>query len=87
MSLNIKNGETQELARRLAAATGESVTRAVTVAVAERLDRVQREEADAIAARAERMRAISREDAGRWEPPYRDTAHGDLLYDSQGLPA
>jgi antitoxin VapB len=43
MSLNIKNLEAAALARQLAAATGESVTRAVTVAVRERLARVRSE--------------------------------------------
>jgi hypothetical protein len=35
MSLNIKNEETQRLARQLAAVTGESMTAAVTLAVRE----------------------------------------------------
>jgi antitoxin VapB len=39
MSLSIKNEEAERLARGLATVTGESVTRAVTVALQERLDR------------------------------------------------
>jgi antitoxin VapB len=41
MSLNIKDEKTHELVRRLAAATGESQTMAVRIAVQERLRRVQ----------------------------------------------
>ncbi len=41
MSLNINNEEAVRLARQLAAATGESITSAVTAAVRERLDRLK----------------------------------------------
>ena len=43
MSLNIKNEETHQLARELAALTGESMTGAITVALRERLERERRE--------------------------------------------
>jgi len=42
MALSIKSDEADQLARRLAAATGESLTEAVTLALRERLDRVGR---------------------------------------------
>lgn len=86
MSLNIKNPETAELAHRLAAATGESLTGAVTVALRERLSRVAASKPDAAAERAERLRALARDAAGRWVEPYRSAEHGDLLYDDIGLP-
>lgn len=41
MALNIKSDEADQLARELAAATGESLTTAVTVALRERLGRVR----------------------------------------------
>jgi antitoxin VapB len=41
MSLNIKDPETDRLTRELAQATGESITQAVTIAVSERLARLQ----------------------------------------------
>ncbi len=41
MALNIKAEETDALARELAAATGETITEAVTEAVRERLGRVR----------------------------------------------
>ena len=40
MALSIKTEEADRLARELAAATGESLTEAVTVAIRERLERV-----------------------------------------------
>lgn len=40
MALNIKNPETDRLARELAEATGESVTQAITRALRERLERI-----------------------------------------------
>lgn len=86
MSLNIKNGEAERLARELAAATGESVTRAVTVAVRERLDRLHEVDESAAAGRVARLRAIAEDARGRWVEPYRSADHGDLLYDDVGLP-
>ncbi len=41
MALGIKNAEAECLARQLATATGESVTRAVSMAVREGLERVE----------------------------------------------
>ena len=41
MALNIKDPETDRLARELAQATGESITEATRVAIAERLARVR----------------------------------------------
>ncbi len=41
MSLNIKDPEADTLVRKLAHATGETITEAVTVAVKERLERLQ----------------------------------------------
>jgi|tagenome__1003787_1003787.scaffolds.fasta_scaffold18799619_2 antitoxin VapB len=43
MALNIKSAETDRLARKLAALTGESITEAVTRALEMRLDQEQRE--------------------------------------------
>ncbi|MGO9056322.1 MAG: type II toxin-antitoxin system VapB family antitoxin [Candidatus Binataceae bacterium] len=40
-SLNIKDQRTHELARRLAAATGETLTEAVRIALKERLRRIE----------------------------------------------
>lgn len=85
MSLNIKNDETHELTRELARLTGESLTQAVTTAVAERLERVRREHSDT-QLRAAALLAIGRDTASRLRAPTLDTEHGELLYDERGLP-
>lgn len=86
MSLNIKNGEAERLARQLAAATGESVTRAVTVAVRERLNRLELREESAAADKVATLRAIANDAGHRWVEPYRSANHSDLLYGDDGLP-
>jgi antitoxin VapB len=86
MSLSIKNAETVRLARELAARTGESVTRALTIAVEERLERLAEAGGPGRAERLERVRFISQDAARRWVEPQRSADHGDLLYDERGLP-
>jgi antitoxin VapB len=83
MSLNIKNDDTHRLARELAGLTGESVTRAVTVAVRERLDRVKRGPGGSLAAQ---LRSIGRDCAAHLREPYLSIDHAKLLYDERGLP-
>lgn len=55
MALSIKTAEADSLARELAAATHESLTQAVTVALRERLERVRADRAGDIAARLDRL--------------------------------
>lgn len=86
MALSIKNPEAENLVRQLTAQTGETATRAIIVALQERLDRLQRLPSDARQAKVARLRRISADAAGRWIEPYRSTAHGELLYDENGLP-
>lgn len=86
MALNIKNAEAEDLAHQLAAATGETLTGAVTVALRERLERVKAGDAAGVAERVERLRALSQDAAARWIEPLRSADHGDLLYDESGLP-
>ncbi len=84
MSLNIKNDETDRLARELAELTGESVTAAVTAALRERLEHVRRRRHEK--GLAERLIAIGADCAARLKEPYRSIDHGELLYDEKGLP-
>jgi antitoxin VapB len=84
MSLNIKSAETYQLVQELAALTGETQTRAVTVAVRERLERVRHQDEVGL---ADRLLAIGRDTAPRLHEPFRTADHGDLLYDERGLPA
>jgi antitoxin VapB len=86
MSLNIKNPQAEALARRLVQATGESMTRAVTVALEERLARVEQRAAAEEESRVARITDIARDAGARWVEPYRSTPHGELLYDEHGLP-
>jgi antitoxin VapB len=83
MSLNIKDEETHRLVRELARLTGESQTAAVTIAVQERLDRLQ-----AVGRRrlADRLLAIGKDTAPRLKEPFRSAEHGELLDDEHGLP-
>lgn len=83
MSLNIKNDEATRLIHQLAESTGESLTTAVTVAVRERLERVQQREPGDLSAR---LLQIGKLCAGHLKEPFRTIDHGELLYDAQGLP-
>lgn len=82
MPLNIKDEKVHDLARTLAAATGESMTQAVRVALEERLERERRRGAGR--ASAEEILSIGRRCARNLKGPPRD--HGKLLYDEHGLP-
>jgi antitoxin VapB len=82
MSLNIKDPEAHQLAQSLARETGESMTRAVTVALRERLQRVrQQRRADATAAE---LLSIGRRCAASLKGKPVD--HATLLYDDRGVP-
>ena len=83
MGLNIKNEETQKLARELARLTGESLTAAITEAVRERLDRVRSEHGAGL---AERLVKIGKDCAVHLQEPFRSVDHGELLYNDKGLP-
>lgn len=83
MSMNIKNEAAHQLARELAAATGETITTAVTVALRERLERT-RNQRRRDRASAEEIMAIGRQMAERLKG--KPIPHGDLLYDQFGLP-
>lgn len=82
MALNIKDPEAHELAQALAKETGETMTRAVTLALRERLERVRRREPPE--ARAQELIAIGRRCAKTLKGKPVD--HGNLLYDARGIP-
>lgn len=84
MGMNIKSEEAHRLARELAALTGESLTTAVTSALRERLERIEKTEGSG--RRAVLMIAIGRELASRFKEPWKSIDHGELLYDELGLP-
>ena len=81
MSLNIKDPEAHRLAKAIARATGESMTRAVTNALRERYAIIQRRSGRA---GVDELLAIADRAAAHVRRPYAD--HADLLYDENGLP-
>jgi antitoxin VapB len=82
MSLNIKDPEAHELADALAKETGETITRAVTEALRERLERVRRRQRPE--ARTDELLAIGRRCAKALKGKPVD--HAELLYDARGIP-
>jgi len=83
MGMNIKNPEVHRLARKLADATGESMTAAIRRALEERLERVERPHDEQVAERKRRVREIL--DSFGPVPPGVTSDHSDL-YDEIGLP-
>jgi antitoxin VapB len=81
MSLNIKDPEAHRLAQEIARATGETMTRVVTEALRERLERLERQSAQAS---VEELLAIAERSAAHVKRPYLD--HAEFLYDERGLP-
>jgi antitoxin VapB len=82
MGLNIKNDETCALIRQLSRLTGESMTRAVSVAVRERLEREQKRHRRASAAE---MLEIGKRIRRRLREPAHSLDHAELFYDESGL--
>lgn len=86
VQLNIKDAETVRLARQLADATGQPITKAIKAAI----ERELRENEKVLAQRIEAAKAIVRGSRALLKPEFRDQllslTHGDLLYDEDGLP-
>ena len=88
MQLNIKSEEARRLATELARETGESMTRAVTTALRDRLDRITRNRS--VAQRMANIRTIQADvaaalaNAGQSAPSQADLDQAD--YDADGLP-
>ena len=85
MALSLKDPATDSLARQVASLTGETLTEAVRIALAERLGR-ERLKRGGPAELAEELKAIARRAAGR---PVLDRRSADeiLGYDENGLPS
>jgi antitoxin VapB len=81
LSLDIKSEEARALATQIARATGQRLTQAVTVALRERLARIEAPEA-----LAQELIELGRDRASRLKEPWRSADHADLLYDERGLP-
>jgi antitoxin VapB len=83
MALNIKNEETQKLAKELAELTGETMTAAITKALRDRLDRLRSDQGNSL---AELLMKIGKDCAAHLREPFRSVDHGELLYNEKGLP-
>ena len=81
MALNIKSGRADQLARELAEVTGETITDAVTTAIAERLERCR-------SAKAGRLAVLTSLRGRARAYPVLDTRSDDELlgFDEDGLP-
>jgi antitoxin VapB len=84
MGMNIKNPETQRLARKLSELTGESMTQAITTALEERLRRLETQKQEAVKAKVEEIMKIVRRSGGGGGISSQDV--DKLLYDEHGLP-
>ncbi|MBX9691708.1 MAG: type II toxin-antitoxin system VapB family antitoxin [Cyanobacteria bacterium] len=82
MSLNIKNEEAHKLALKLSRLTGESMAAAVTIALKERLDRLQ--QSNKKSNRKERMQQLRKDCGERLKNNKLD--HAALLYGEDGMP-
>lgn len=83
VQLNIKSAEARELAEKLASATGETLTEAVTKALRERLHHIGRLPRKEL---VEKWIAIGRDNRERWPDMPGSADIDDLLYDERGLP-
>ena len=81
MSLNVKDPEAHRLASAIARATGQSMTRAVTEALRQRLAQIELAKTKASVSE---LLAIADRAAAHIKLPYAD--HAELLYDDNGLP-
>jgi len=82
MALNIKDERTHQLAQELAAETGESMTKAVTDAIRERLERVRRQHREKPS--VQELLEYGRRCRSYLKGPVPD--HAELLYDEKGMP-
>ena len=80
-TLNIKDERTYKLARELAKETGETMTRAVTEAIREKLEQVRKRRKKAT---AEEIMEMGRKFAKLIREPNLDV--DNFLYDENGLP-
>ena len=83
MAISIRDGETDRLAREVAALTGETITDAIGNALRERL---ARERARRDGGGVRRLLAIGDRCAAHMGRPFSSQDIDELLYDEQGLP-
>jgi antitoxin VapB len=87
MALHIKSEQVDLLARKVAKKTGETITEAISVALAERLARLQNQTRDNEEELLRDVRAITARVSSKFRNDKRTARELiDALYDDQGLP-
>ena len=89
VQLNIKSAEARRLAEELAAESGESITRAVTEALRERLQTLRSKrtlDPGVIERREQALYAIVKGSRALWRDAGTMDDHDAMLYDERGLP-
>jgi antitoxin VapB len=81
LSLNVKDPEAHRLARAIARATGESLTKVVIDSLRERHEKLEKRKGKASLTE---LMSIAKRASAAVKRPYVD--HGELLYDQHGLP-
>jgi antitoxin VapB len=84
VGLNIKNDEAHQMATELAGLRGTSLSKAVTDAIRNELEREKRQRAKA--GLSAELLAIGRKCAAHIEGPISSHDHAAMLYDDLGLP-
>jgi antitoxin VapB len=87
MALHIKSEQVDLLARKVAKKTGETITEAISVALAERLARLQNQTRDNEEELLRDVRAITARVSSKFRNDKRTARELiDALYDDEGLP-
>ena len=76
--------EAYRLVRELADLRGESMTEVVTELARAAVERERADNAEQ--GLAEKLVQLGQKSAPLWKEPWRSTPHGDVLYDTHGLP-
>jgi antitoxin VapB len=84
MAMNIKSTEAHQMAQELAQLRGTSITRAVTEALRESLDRERRRRREK--SLSAELLEIGKRCAMHIKKPARSRDHGTFLYNNKGLP-
>ena len=84
MGLNIKNDEAHHMAAELAGLRGTSLSKAVTDAIRNELEREKQQRARA--GLSDELLQIGRRCAAHMRGPISSADHAEMLYDEQGLP-
>ena len=84
MGLNIKNAEAHEMAAELAGLRGTSLSKAVTDAIRNELEREKRRRTRA--GLSDELLEVGRRCAAHMRGPITSADHAEMLYDDEGLP-